>query len=145
MTSDTPSTWTMREALGGPGWWLGPDGRWHPPEGPVGEGDVAHRSMSQALGGPGWWLGSDGRWRPPEPVESFETAEADAAPAASFEGDAEADDVDCGAVESDDVESEAEAVPSVDDGRAAADTAPDGGRPRRRWPSLGRRRRSAGV
>ncbi len=136
MTSDTPSTWTMREALGGPGWWLGPDGRWHPPEGPVGEGDVAHRSMSQALGGPGWWLGPDGRWHPPEAVEDV------AAPAASLEGGAEPEAGDDG---SEAVASDAEAGPSVGDGPASARTAPDGGRPRRRWLSFGRRRRSAGV
>ncbi len=65
MDDEPPVPWTMREALGGPGWWLGPDGRWYPPEQrSAQQGDVV--TMRASLGGPGWWLAPDGRWHAPD-------------------------------------------------------------------------------
>ena len=81
MTGPSPDPWTLRQALGGPGWWLGTDGRWHPPEDrPSNLTEDGLLTMNGALGGPGWWLGPDGRWHPPVAEDDAEAGAAAEAP-----------------------------------------------------------------
>lgn len=57
---------TLDDAVGGPGWWLGEDGRWHPSLQQMLPFCEPKRVMRDGLGGRGWWLAADGHWYPPE-------------------------------------------------------------------------------